>query len=147
MSLYYGGLENASSSFPRFTTMPLQPVMSGSGKLHGRKRRARKQKGGALALPRRAIGPIRAPPPPPKPPAKPKTLFERAKDFLKQHKLVSKGLNFGADLLSKTDNYKHLAGLAKGAATAAELSGYGKRKRRSTKRKTTTKRKTKARKH
>lgn len=57
--------------------------------------------------------------------SQPKSLWERVKNFAKQHKLLSRGLDAVSGMVG--DKY---APLVKGASSIASSYGYGKRKRR-----------------
>lgn len=112
-NLFYGSLENAMSFGqhpPVFRTMPITiDRMAGSGR-----KRKRRQRGAGVV-------------------DKAKEYLKKAKDFIQKNKLVSRGLNYGADYLANSEKYKQLAGLARAGATYASMKGYGKKKRRTRK--------------
>src|SRR5690348_2708091 len=53
-------------------------------------------------------------------------IIQRVKDFLKKHKLISKGLSHLAEL----DSLKNYSGHLKTASVAADALGYGRRRRK-----------------
>lgn len=107
-NLFYGTLENAISFGrppPVFTTMPVSR-MAGSGR-----RRCKCQRGAGVI-------------------DKAKQYLRKAKEFIQKNKLISRGLNYGADYLANSSKYKQYAGLARAAASGASMAGLGKRRRK-----------------
>lgn len=105
----------------------------GQGKKSRRKKR--KQRGGqppggahipvpkdVVPAPRRAPvrAPVRAPP---------ASLWDRAKGFVKDNRLLSRGLEELSSLAGKYKNFQKYQPYLHGAKTLAELKGWGKKKR------------------
>lgn len=128
--LYYGGLENANYyapfakqsggalGFPHqnpfFYMQPYNPLLQSGG---------------------RYTGPvIRSPPklmprPSPAKPEPPRSLWQRAKSVIKDNKLISRGLNELSGLASKYDKTKKFAPYLATASKAADLHGWGSKRK------------------
>jgi hypothetical protein len=152
--LYYGGLENADyKSHPiikqagrgfeerwaervRPGAFKLQPwtrrsddpllrtkmmLEAAKKQIGGKRRRKKRQRGGRI--------PLSAPKAKASAPAKKPGLWERAKGFVKDNKLISRGLTELASLAGKYKNFEKYQPYLQSAQVLAQMKGYGKKKR------------------
>ncbi len=154
--LYYGGLENADyhpifgkgheqlgNGFGHqalYSDMRLQPYgrMTGAGPGTGGKTIRPPVIMKPAVMPSGKSGMKPAVMPSGKPslkPAGPKSLWQRAKEFLKEHKIISRGLSGIQDIASKSESLKDWAPYIGTAKDLASISGYGKKKKQKRKHK------------
>jgi hypothetical protein len=136
--LYYGGLENANYyapfakqsggafGFPHqnpffYMPQPYNPMLQSGGRISG-----------PIVHSPPKLMPRPSPAMPSRAPAKPeppRSLWQRAKSVIKDNKLISRGLNELSNLASKYDKTKKIAPYLTTAGKAADLYGWGSKRK------------------